>query len=77
MEFAKQTLADSLSRIENELQMQMAHQEELDRKNRVNIIFLILGLFVLFIAIWLLSRVYFTRKANARLQIEKDRAGMN
>jgi signal transduction histidine kinase/CheY-like chemotaxis protein len=74
MEFARQLLADSLTQVENELQIEMAHQVELGKKERAKNIFIISGLIILIIAGGLWSRMLFIRKSNARLKKEKDRA---
>lgn len=74
MEFARQVFADSLKHEEDNLKTQLAHQVELSKKDRTKNIFIISGLLILLIAIGLWNRMYFVRKANARLKIEKDRA---
>jgi len=74
MEFARQMLADSLTRAESKHQTEMAHQVELGKKDRAKNIFIVSGLIILVIAGGLFNRMYFVRKTNARLKIEKDRA---
>lgn len=74
MEFAKQMFADSLKQEEENLKIEMNHRTELGKKDRTRNIFIISGLIVLLFAGGLWNRMYFTRKANARLKKEKDRA---
>lgn len=74
MEFTRQIFADSLQHEEDKLKIELAHQSELGKKDRTRNIFIISGLIVLLIAGGLWNRMHFTRKANARLKKEKDRA---
>lgn len=74
MEFTRQMFADSLQHEEYKLKIELAHQSELGKKDRTRNIFIISGLIVLLFAGGLWNRMYFTRKANARLKKEKDRA---
>jgi len=74
MEFSRQILADSLAYVESKYQLEMAHQVELNKKDRARNIFIVSGVIILLIAGGLWSRIHFIRKANARLKIEKDRA---
>lgn len=74
MEFSKQMLADSLEQQKDKMEVQMAHETEIHQKNNTRNIFLGSGimLFVLSGGLW--SRLNFTRKSKAVLQIEKDRS---
>ena len=74
MEFTEQLFTESLRQSEEKLVIESVHQEELRDKDRTKNIFVFSGLFLLFIAGGLWSRMRFIRKANARLQIEKGRA---
>jgi len=74
MEFTKQLFTDSLRQSEEKLVLAKAQQEEMRDKDRTKNIFVFSGLFLLFIAGGLWSRMRFIRKGNTRLQIEKDRA---
>jgi len=74
MEYNRQHFTDSLQHEEEKLKTELAHQAELRTKKRNQNIFLVSGLIVLLIALGLWNRMRFTRKANAQLKIERDRA---
>lgn len=74
MEFTKQMFADSLKQEEEKLKIEMNHQLELGKKDWTRNVFIVSGIIILFLAGGLWNRMYFTRKANARLKKEKDRA---
>jgi len=74
MEFTRQMFADSLQHEEDKLKIELDHQSELGKKDRTRNIFIISGIIILLIAGGLWNRMRFTRKANARLKKEKDRA---
>jgi len=74
MEFAKQVLADSLARVEEKLQIEKAHHEEVQRKNRSRNIAIGIGLVFLVLAGGLYSRVNYIRKSKAIIEKERDRS---
>ena len=74
MEYSRQLFADSLMHEEEKLKVDLAYQMELRKKKRTQNIILVSGLMILLIAIGLWNRMRFTRKANAQLKIERDRA---
>lgn len=74
MEFTRQMFADSLKHEEDNLRIELAHQLELRKKERLEILLIISGLLILLIALGLWSRMRFVHNANALLKIEKDRA---
>ncbi|MDH3246946.1 MAG: tetratricopeptide repeat protein, partial [Saprospiraceae bacterium] len=74
MEFAKQILADSLVQEEEKLKVAMAHQSEVNQKDKTRNVLLGSGFLVLLMAGGLWNRLNFTRKSKATLQVEKDRS---
>lgn len=77
MEFAKQVMADSLGREEEKLKMEVAHREEVQGKDRLTKILLIIGLVMLSIAITVWSRMLYFRKysqlyENKAQELEKQ-----
>ena len=74
MEFNNKMFADSVQHAEDKRIMEQAYQEELLRKDQTRNIIFISGIIMLFIAGGLYNRMQFIRKANARLEKEKDRA---
>jgi adenylate cyclase len=59
-----QLRADSLEQVEGSMKLEMRHQEEIHNKNQQRNIFLFIGLGVLIIAVALLSRLMYTRRAK-------------
>ena len=74
MEFSKQMLADSLVQEEEKLKVEMAFTSQINKKDKTRNILLWSGFLVLLMAVGLWSRLKFTRKSRAVLQIEKDRS---
>jgi class 3 adenylate cyclase len=74
MEFENQTLEDSIAAAEKERLIELAHQIEVQKKNRARNIAIIGALFILLIAAGLFSRWRSVRRSKARLQLEKDRS---
>jgi len=74
MEYTRQLFADSLHHEEDKLKIELTHKAELRKKEKTKNIFIVSGLIILLIAGGLWNRMRFTRKANARLKKEKDRA---
>jgi len=74
MEFEKEMLLDSISNVEKERKVELAHQEVVERKEKQRNIFIIAGCFALIIAGSIFSRLNFVKKSKATLQIEKDRS---
>jgi len=74
MEFARLILADSLSQVAKEQEVQYAHELEVRKKNRTRNYAFGIGLLVLIVAIALYSRLQYTRKAKASIEKEKDRS---
>ncbi len=68
MEFARQVMADSLGMEEEKLKMEMAHQNEVRRKNRTLNILLVSGLVVLALALGFFSRMLYFRKYSQMFQ---------
>lgn len=68
MEFARQIMADSLGREEDKLKMEMAHQNEVRRKNRTLNILLVSGLVILALALGFLSRMLYFRRYSQMFQ---------
>lgn len=74
MEFAKEVLADSLEREAEMLQVQLAHEKEVRKKNRTRNVLVVSGLFLLVAAGGFYSRMRIIRSSRKRLAIEKDRS---
>jgi class 3 adenylate cyclase len=74
LEFAKQMVADSLQQEEEKLRMQMAHEAEVRKKNRARNIFIIAASFLLLIALGILRRIIYIRKAKKAIEYEKNRS---
>ena len=72
--YQKEALADSIASVEREYMIQMEHQAEMRRESMARNIYLGIGVLILLVAGGLMSRNRFIRKANARLEKEKDRA---
>lgn len=72
MELERQSVADSLNRVEEKFRMELAHQEALRQKDRtVSVLTAIgLGVLVLALALWVLM-LYFRRR-SMRLQARSD-----
>ncbi|MDH3246945.1 MAG: adenylate/guanylate cyclase domain-containing protein, partial [Saprospiraceae bacterium] len=67
-------LADSLVREEENLKVQMANEREVHRKDQTRNVLFGSGFLMLLAAGGLWSRLRFTRKSKAVLQVEKDRS---
>ena len=74
MEFAKEVYQDSVETFEKERQIELAHQEEVRKKDRTRNISFGVGALVLLLAGGLYSRLRYIRKSKASLQVEKDRS---
>ncbi len=74
MEFEKQILIDSIAHVEKSRQLQVKHQQVVQKKEKQRNVILGVGFLVLTLAVGLWSRLNFIRKSKAVLQIEKDRS---
>jgi class 3 adenylate cyclase/Tfp pilus assembly protein PilF len=74
MEFSKQMIADSLIHEEEKLRVEIAHDAEVRRKNRIRNIFIISAVFLLIGLVGLYMRVIYIRKAKKAIEREKDRS---
>lgn len=74
MEFAKQAFTDSIATAEKERIVEEVHLEEVRQKNKIRNMLAGGGLVLLLIAGGFYSRLRYTRKSKAILQIEKDRS---
>ncbi len=74
MEFAKQSLADSIAKAEEVRLVQEAHEEELRVEENTRNISLGVGAFLFLLAGGIYSRLRYVRKSKATLQVEKDRS---
>lgn len=74
MEFAKQILADSLIREKEKLSVQIAHEAEVRKKNKVRNIFIISAAFLLLGAFGLYRRIVYIRRAKKAIENEKERS---
>ncbi|MEX1189346.1 MAG: adenylate/guanylate cyclase domain-containing protein [Bacteroidia bacterium] len=74
MEFNKQVLEDSLEVAEKERLIEVAHQDEVRKKDGVRNIAIGVGILVLILAGGIYSRLRYTKKAKAIIEKEKDRS---
>ncbi len=74
MEFSKQVLADSLVQIEKDMEVQMKHRAEVQRKDKNRNLAIGAGLFFLLLAIGFFSRWRYVKKSRAIIEKEKDRS---
>ena len=74
MEFEKQMIADSLVHEKEKLTVQIVHNAEVRRKNRVRNIFIISAAFLLVGMAGLYWRIIFIRKSRDAIEKEKNRS---
>ena len=74
LDFEKELVADSLKQNQERLEVQIAHNAEVRKKNRQRNILLGSGILLLILAAGLISRLRFIRRSKAVLQKEKDRS---
>ncbi len=74
MEFANQLLADSIAQVEREMQMELAHQAEIQKKNMNRNLAIAVGLFFLVISIGLYRRWQYIKRSKAIIEREKERS---
>ena len=74
MEFARIMMADSLKKEKEKLSVKMAHEEEVNRKDKQRNWAMYIGCGVLLLAGGLSGRLRYMRKAKAVIQKEKDRS---
>ena len=74
MEFEKAMLADSLEQVAKDLEVQHAHDMEVEKKNKTRNYLIGGGLFFVLLAGGFFSRWRYVRKAKAVVEKEKDRS---
>jgi len=74
MEFSKQVMADSLIQVEKDLEVQMKHRAEVQRKDKNQNLAIGAGLFFLLLAIGFFTRWRYVKKSRAIIEKEKDRS---
>ncbi|NND32935.1 MAG: tetratricopeptide repeat protein [Saprospiraceae bacterium] len=74
MEFARQVMADSLTQAEKEMNIQLAHQAEVQKKDMNRNMAIGAGIFFLLLAGGFFSRWQFVKKSKAILEVEKARS---
>ncbi|NND78055.1 MAG: tetratricopeptide repeat protein [Flavobacteriales bacterium] len=74
MEFEKEMLADSLIQEEEKRIVEIAHEEEVRKKNKTKNVAIGAGLLFLLLAGGFYSRWKYVRRSKAVLQVEKDRS---
>ncbi|MBL7796742.1 MAG: histidine kinase [Saprospiraceae bacterium] len=72
MELERQSVADSLNRVEEKFRMELAHQEALRRKDRTVSVLTAIGLGVLALALALWVLMLYFRRRSMRLQARSD-----
>lgn len=73
MEFAKQVLADSLGQEEEKLKVEMAHQQEVRKRDRTMQLLLVAGLVVLALAVGAWIRMLYFRKYSQIFQHKAEK----
>ncbi|WP_299674872.1 adenylate/guanylate cyclase domain-containing protein [uncultured Dokdonia sp.] len=74
MEFEKEQLLDSIYHSEKERRVKERHKVAIEKKERQRNLLIISACFIIVIAGTLWSRLKFTKKSKAKLQLEKDRS---
>ncbi len=74
MKFEREMLLDSITHVEKERVAEIAHQKIVEKKEKQRNVFIVAGVFALFIAAGIFSRLNFVKKSKAILQVEKDRS---
>lgn len=74
MEFSKKVMADSLLQVEKDLEVQMKHQAEVQRKDKNRNLAIGAGLFFLLLAVGFYSRWRYVKKSRAVIEKEKERS---
>jgi len=73
-EYERAFQADSLIQVERSKLVELTHQAELRKKNRTRNLLIMSGFIALLIVGGLWSRIRYIRKANLKLELEKERA---
>lgn len=74
MQFEKQLLLDSMAHVEEQKKLELSHQEDIRKKEKQRNIFIIIGVFLILLAVAIWSRLNYVRKSKLTLQKEKDRS---
>jgi adenylate cyclase len=74
MEFAKQTLIDSIQKEEEKLKIQIAYEDQVQKKNRTKNIMLVSAILFFMLAGGLFSRNRYITRSRARISEERDRS---
>ncbi len=74
IEFSKRALADSLVQVEKERAVEMAHQSEVQKKDKNRNLAIAVGVFFLLLSIGFYSRWRYVKKSKAIIEKEKDRS---
>jgi class 3 adenylate cyclase len=74
MEVEKQALNDSIQAAKERFDLKLAHQLEVQQKNRIRNIILVISAFIIVISIGLYSRWKSTQKSKAIIEKEKERS---
>ena len=74
MEFSKQATIDSLARVEQAIQVELAHQKEVQLKDRNRNLAIGAGIFFLLLAGGFYNLWHFARKSKAIIEKEKERS---
>ena len=73
-EFSEKQRSDSLSQVEKDLKLQLAHQVEVAKKDKTRNILVGGGLILLLLAGGLVSRNRYVNRSRKAIQVEKDRS---
>lgn len=74
IEFSKQVMEDSLLQVEKDLEVQMKHQKEVQKKDKNRNLAIGVGLICFLLAIGFFTRWRYVRKSRAIIEIEKNRS---
>ena len=72
MDLVRKVMADSLGQEEAKLKMEVAHQNEVRRKNQVMILLMVTGMGILVFALGILSRMLYFRKNSQMFQTKAE-----
>ncbi len=74
IEFSKQVLEDSLVQVEKDMEVQMKHQEEVQKKDKNRNLAIGIGLIFFLLAIGFFTRWRYVKKSRAIIEKEKNRS---
>ena len=73
-QYEKQALTDSLKQVERALEVKLAYQAQLHKKDQLRNVLIAIGALALILVIGFWTRNQYVRRTNAKLQLAKERA---